>query len=258
MATQAQLADLAKKQAVAQAREKALLGEGLTMTTFEVKTVMVGVGGFKTPKTVKVIKSQDWLPMPQEIEVAYPKNWATKNGFMGEFDSSGFWSGTGSAALGGLEGLARVGKATVDMLPGAENLAVEGSYQTGLTVNERKKLIFEGLDFRTFSFSLLLQPNNAGEQGAMEAWIRRVKFDSAPDVQANGGLFIYPDYFVFEWEKMNNLFKTGPCAITNISVNYTPDGIWSENVDAKPTAMRVNLAISEIEIATKEKIGAGW
>jgi hypothetical protein len=222
-----------------------VLGDALEMMTYKTETLKFEDRG----KVVQILTAHDFLPMPQNVEVAYPKNWAGK-------ETTGFTFDKTALRQVGVElakGAARFGET---IFP--DRAVAQGQYQSGMSVYDNKKLLFEGLDFRQFQFSLLFQPNNPAEQADVQNWITRVKIDSAPDLVLGDAFYKYPDFFQLSWPKLDNLFVTGPLALTNITVNYTPEGLWSENTDEMPTATRVNLSFTEIDLPVKDKIEGGW
>ena len=46
------------------------------------------------------------------------------------------------------------------------------------------------------------------------------------------------------------------CAITNVDINYTPDGVYSTTIDAYPTAVELRIGLVETKLVYKQEIGA--
>ena len=56
----------------------------------------------------------------------------------------------------------------------------------------------------------------------------------------------------------NNYYnKVATCVLTNVGVDYTPDGVKSFH-DGSPTAISMSLSFSETELLTKDKINKGY
>ena len=125
-------------------------------------------------------------------------------------------------------------------------------------MNDKVKYIYEGPVARNFSFTFLMQPNNAGDNAKIQAWIKRMKKMAAPDGGERETFWTFPDFVQLSWPKLDKLFKTGTLAINSITVNYTPDGLWSEHTGGLPTATRVSISYTELDYATKQKIEADW
>jgi hypothetical protein len=51
--------------------------------------------------------------------------------------------------------------------------------------------------------------------------------------------------------------KIATCVLTNVSVDYTPDGVRSFR-DGSPTAITMSLSFKETELLTKDKINKGY
>jgi hypothetical protein len=51
--------------------------------------------------------------------------------------------------------------------------------------------------------------------------------------------------------------KIATCVLTNVSVDYTPDGVKSFR-DGSPTAITMSLSFKETELLTKDKINKGY
>lgn len=196
-------------------------------------------------ETVTILTSVNILPMPQNIEVSYKQKWAWQEA--ADIDS---WSGVGQEIV---RGLYKVG----DFIT-PNRYANFGKYKAKMTLNEKVKFLYEGPEARTFNFNLLFQPNNVGEQADIQAWITRVKKDSSPDYALGTQFWKYPSFMKLEWPTMEGLFKTGVVACNGITVNYTPDGLWSQHTDGKPTATKVSLSFTELDYVTKTEVDGGW
>ena len=45
------------------------------------------------------------------------------------------------------------------------------------------------------------------------------------------------------------------CALTNVDINYTPDGVYSTSIDAYPTAVELRIGLVETKLVYKQEIG---
>lgn len=215
-------------------------GMVLQMSIFETRTDKA------TGKAVKVNKSRDILPMPQNVEVSYRHNWAWQ-----EAGDYGSISGIGQEIT---RGIYKVGEALAPA-----RMMVAGKSQLGFTLNEKVKYLYNGPEARNFSYNLHFQPNSSGENDAIQAWIKKVKAAAAPDHTVGTQFWKFPMFFEMQWPKIDKLFKTGTVALNNITVNYTPDGMWSEHTDGLPTATKVSLSFTELDYATRDRINkGGW
>ena len=81
--------------------------------------------------------------------------------------------------------------------------------------------------------------------------------------RSDTGLFlITPNVFELEYMTSNNephpfLNKIKRCALSDISVNYTPDGTYMTYQDRSMTSYEVQLQFSELEPIYKEDYDSG-
>jgi hypothetical protein len=52
--------------------------------------------------------------------------------------------------------------------------------------------------------------------------------------------------------------KLSRCVVTNISVDYTPNGVFSTLKDNSPSAYTLSITVSEIAQLTREDVEAGF
>ena len=72
----------------------------------------------------------------------------------------------------------------------------------------------------------------------------------------------YPDFFYMESymgsEKNETIPKFGPAVCTNVSTNYSPQGLWRTFESGAPVNMMLTLSFQEMEIITREKLMKGY
>ena len=127
---------------------------------------------------------------------------------------------------------------------------------SGLAVNPNLELLFNGPELREFSFSFKMTPRSKKEAEIVRAIIRT--FKQAMSVKRSQSVLLLksPHTFRISYKTSNedhpylNRFKE--CALTNCSVNYTPDGSYMSYNDSSPdgrsmTAYELSLNFSELE-----------
>ena len=71
-----------------------------------------------------------------------------------------------------------------------------------------------------------------------------------------------PNLCKFTFMKGNNvhpyLTQFKPCAISNVEVNYTPDGTYTTHPDGAPIAVEIKLSFMETKVVFAQEIGAGF
>jgi hypothetical protein len=126
----------------------------------------------------------------------------------------------------------------------------------GVELNPSLELLFDGPALRDFSFSFRMTPRSASEAKIVRNIIRT--FKQAMSVKRSTSVLLLksPHTFMIEYltskEKHPYLNRFKECALTNCSVNYTPDGQYmsydaSEIDERSMTAYELSLTFNELE-----------
>ena len=127
---------------------------------------------------------------------------------------------------------------------------------TGQILNNNLELLFQGVNLRSFPYSINFSPRGYKEAEVVKDIIRSLKMSMAPkagEIQegSNQSLFIKsPDVFQLKYLRDGedhpflNAFKI--CALTGMSVNYTGAGTYASYDDGTPVNIRMNLTFKEI------------
>ena len=150
--------------------------------------------------------------------------------------------------------IALAGKA-VDTLGANVNATSLLGRATGQILNSNLELLFQGVTLRSFPFNITFSPRSQPESQRVKEIIRALKTSMAPKrgdsaFGMNGGIFLNPpDLFLIRYlsngkdHPFLNAFK--PCALTNMSVNYTGAGTYATYGDATPVNIKVSLMFKE-------------
>lgn len=132
-------------------------------------------------------------------------------------------------------------------------------------INPRIEVLFRNTLQRTFQFDFLFAPANKNETRAMEQIIKTLRFHSAPEYQNGFGAFMYipPSEFditFFNRGKENtSIPKINTCAITKLSVDYAPQGVYSTfQSTGSPVSCRMQIEFRELEVVSKIRILQGF
>jgi hypothetical protein len=78
---------------------------------------------------------------------------------------------------------------------------------------------------------------------------------------ANNFLFLYPSEFDIEYfhagKENLNIHRHTSCVLTEMNVNYTPNGNFSTFIEGRPSQINVSLTFKELTVLTKELIAQG-
>ena len=131
----------------------------------------------------------------------------------------------------------------------------------GTAINPRNEAFYNTPTQRTFSYTFDFWPRNQDEAQAVENIITIFKYNSAPGLNAKGGLFVTPNYFKISYMHNNgenqHLHKIGACFCTDVSVDYSPDGQFTTFESGQPVHTRLSVSFLEDRIVTKRDIEAG-
>lgn len=164
---------------------------------------------------------------------------------------------------------------------GAKELGVGGAVGagTGKITNPRLEKLFKQKDFRNFSFSWEIYPRNKQEADQIRDIIETLRYHAHPardsdtenkDQDKAEVILRVPGEFEIRFLSTNpnpnqagfveNEFfpKIARCALNSISVDYTPNSIYSSFVDNSPTAVTFTLQFSEMGLITREDISKGY
>jgi hypothetical protein len=127
--------------------------------------------------------------------------------------------------------------------------------QTGQILNPNMELLFEGVTLRSFKFSFKLTPRGPAEAQSVKNIIRILKKNMTP--QADGIFLQTPNIFELTYKKGPNdhpfLHKFKQCALTDMSVNYTGEGVYAtyggsdKDGGGTPVSMVMDLGFKELE-----------
>jgi hypothetical protein len=141
-------------------------------------------------------------------------------------------------------------------------LGAANSVATGLAANPKKEQVFGGVDFRTFQIEYQFFPRDENEARNVRNIIKEFKYHMHPEFKdSNNFVYIYPsefDIFYYQNGKENlNIHRHTSCVLTELSVNYTPNGAFTTFADGMPTQINVQMSFRELALLTKDKIEDG-
>ena len=126
---------------------------------------------------------------------------------------------------------------------------------TGQILNNNLELLFQGVNLRTFPYSITFTPRTQKESDVVKKIIRALKMSmsaKAGEFNQNAqGLFVKsPDLFQLQYLRdgkdhpfLNN-FKL--CALTGMNLNYTNAGTYASYSDGTPVNIRMDVTFKEI------------
>lgn len=221
------------------------------------------IGG-TTTREQKRLTTAIALHVPNQVNVKYSTSWEAT-------DTADLYmtSAVGSEALKAItldnnSNLTGVGKevaANIGLSTGKNAGAVSAA--TGLAPNPRKELVFKGVDYRTFQFDYDFFPRDEIEAKKVESIINAFKFHMQPEFKdSNSFLYLYPSefditYYTGHGTENLHLNRHTSCVLTDLSINYTPNGHFTTFANGMPTQIKMSLTFKELTTMSKELIIKG-
>jgi len=221
-----------------------------------------------------------FLPVPGSMQDSNPVNWAGSDlnaieaygaqlaaGIMG---SSNPITGAG-AAVKDVGNKLKDPTTSVATQAVAMNTIMKGllgksllTRSTGAIINPNSELLFSGPSLRSFQFNYRMTPRYAAEAEEIKKIIRIFKQGSSVKKAANGIFLASPNVFKISPKFVENRLENGTivsqktvdhpflnrfklCALTNIAVNYTPDGSYMTYANGSMISYEMVLSFSELD-----------
>lgn len=236
--------------------------------------VISAVAGGKMSRQQKRLKTAIALNVPNTLNIRYSTNWSEEDtaafqalaqlgeGGMKAVEEGlkdGSFKTAGASAKDNLTGPASSVAAYVSLSAGGAGL----SAASGLAPNPKKEQIFKGVDFRTFVFDYQFAPRNKKEMDNVLKIINTFKYHMHPEFKDSASfVFVYPSEFDIHYYYLNDdnqaLHKHTSCVLTDLNINYTPNGAFDTFDDGRPTQINVQMTFKELAFLTKDQIKQGY
>jgi len=235
-------------------------------------------------------EKQIMLYMPEDLGTKYTANWngkAISTAGMDMLSAAGS-SGIGNKILAGgatITGMGQrvgatwsadtvrsaVSSITGDTLTNDEIFGAIG----GVVTNPNTELLFNNMSMRTFDLKWKLMPRNATEAGHIKEIVRTLKRSMLPGASVKkvfdvswgdgveAGFISVPDLvrvsFMHGPSQADYLPQYKMCAITEVDINYTPDGSYATTLGADGTyggvvAAELTVHFQETKLVYKEEV----
>ena len=221
--------------------------------------------------------------MPEDISTGFKANWGGKAFSNIATDAL---RAAGAEGLNKLDGLATGVANAVDRLPALTgSAAIRKGIQkitgdslsnddvfgaiSGAILNPNTELLFSGHDMRNFQLNFKMVPRNGNESVEIQEICKVFKMCTLPSknpgkifAATNQGLtagFIgVPNLCKVSFMKGSGPHPALPvykiCAVTQVDVNYTPDGAYATYSDGSPVAIQLSINFQETKLVFAEDI----
>ena len=188
--------------------------------------------------------------------------------FSDEFAKSGSFADSFGAIKGDIAtSVGEKAKGALDLLmPGAKALA---EITHGRVFSNRMEMVFKGVPRRTFSFQFTMMPKSEAEAKSIREICQMFRFYMAPSFEGEvntSRTFIVPATFDIEYRLIgggenNFLNKISTSVLTSCEITYGGERTTffrPTDGGAPPVQTNITLNFKELEIITRERIGAGY
>ena len=155
----------------------------------------------------------------------------------------------------------------VDALTQTEGSADLANKVFGQATNPYMEVMFDSMQFRTFTYNFTFAPKNAQERDDVQDIIKLFRFHMAPELKGAQHRFLtlpstFDIHYMYQHSKNyaseNNFYsKIATCVLKDVTVDYTPNGVKSFQ-DGSPTQINMSLSFQETELLNKQMINAGY
>ena len=160
----------------------------------------------------------------------------------------------GLAAAGGSI-VKSIGQTAAASITGALGSASGGALftaATGTVSNPMLEMIYKAPSFRSFQFEFTFYPRDEKEALEVQRIIERFRFHQAPEIVKNAGGFLIPPsefdikFYYAGSQNPNIPAIADSCVLTQIDVNYTPNGFTAYEVpgENKPSLGRTGMPVA--------------
>lgn len=224
------------------------------------------VDGTEQKKQLKRAGVSIALYMPPATSVNYATQWGAQDvgavgaalsdasadaGFSKEALTAAMASVAGDAA--GLATDAVFAKSAAGLVGDTGGAAVDFSRKA--TKNSEARMLFQSVDFRTFTFDYHFSPKSPEESNTVMEIIKVFKQNMMPT--RSGVLLNYPPEWDISYESINvdspkYLHDFKPAVLTSLNVDYGSNGVWTTFNTGAPTDIKITLAFQETQFLTLE------
>ena len=257
------------------------------------KTATKGSDKAKVEKLLNHTSNVIVLAHPNELTSSYSQNWDSGDGYYNTAGDKAMDANIDlfdmADTLGG--SLLKQAIAGASRGIGSLILADDISLSQGVAINPFLGVSYKSPSLRTIEYSFPMQPKNRKEVEDCLAIIHAFKWHSSPEYAGNAAaksgakeakeagvedtgkieefegiidkaILKYPDFFFMESymgvEKNETIPRFGPAVCTNVSTNYSPQGLWRTFESGAPVNMLLSLSFQEMEIVTRERLKEGY
>jgi hypothetical protein len=242
------------------------VGGGASATAAGLATVGAGATALMAASATRAqrrLKTAIAMHVPNQLSIRYGMQWSEDDTGALAMATTAATELAAAVQNKDAKNLSEPAKAIITNLALSKGPNASGmSAATGLAANPKKEQIFKGVDFRSFTFDYQFFPRDAVEAQNVLNIIYEFKYHMHPEFKDNNNfIYIYPsefDIFYYQNGQENmNLHRHTSCVLTELNVNYTPNGAFTTFPNGMPTQINVTMNFKELALLTKDKVKDG-
>jgi hypothetical protein len=135
--------------------------------------------------------------------------------------------------------------------------------KVGYTFNPQQQVLFNGIDFRSYTLQFTFTPRSAREADRVQEIIKTFRQYASPTIMTGAGGFfftppgIFNPTFISNGEENLKINRVTDSVLESVEVNYAPNG-WSAHKDGAPVQTTMSLSFKEIILVDRTKILDGY
>ena len=212
------------------------------------------------------------LYIPENLAVNSQVGYQNTSGGSLTASVSNLFSGDGDMADKFSNLIAQIGGQSLQQANDAAAVAAQaaaigdGPLSTGVGAANRH-VLFEGVDFRTFSYAYEFLPKSWEESVKIKEIIKFFRVNMLPEIRGNGSTFKPPNWFSIEYmidgKPTNYLNKIKPSVCTGCDVSYGGNGQFAmfqsdKGEDPAPALINLTLTFQEVQVVSKVDAQGGY
>lgn len=128
-----------------------------------------------------------------------------------------------------------------------------------LAINPKKEVMFNGLDYRQFSFRFQFAPKSAAESNEVNSIIETFRYYSLPEISPGKFFYTFPAEFEIAFirgvKNNPNVPKIATSVLNRVSVNYSPNSSsWTTLPNGSPVAIDLTLEFTEVVVIDRTRV----
>ena len=137
----------------------------------------------------------------------------------------------------------------------------------GKVYSNRMEVAFQGLEKRKFKYEFKMTPRSEEEAEEIRAIILAFKANMLPELDGDykmGRRMVIPNTFdikyMYRGDENKELSRISTCALTDIKITYGNQDAFTtvKNMKGAPAEINIELAFTELETLTNDRIADGF